>query len=360
MKKVLFLGRFPMPMHGAAKMNELYYNSLQKKYNVKKIKINYSKFLEEVGVLNFKKILGVFIVFFQTLWNLLFFRPNLVYFEIAPKGFAFLRDSIYVLMCKLFRRKIIFALHSRELVKNVDSLYYRFVLKNCKMILLSKSLYGKLNRLFPKEDVYFLGNGIENDISDSEFSSILKARSLNKKTTLLFLSNMIESKGPIEVLKICKKLKEDEIPFECFFVGAFSDNSFEKKWMKKRQGFKLEKECIYLGPKYGKDKVEILSKTNWLIFPTTYPTEAYPLVILEAFMFGIPVVSYDTGAISNVVPEDYLGFVSKRRTPEDIYSYLKNNILKRNEIKIREYFKKNFTIEIAEIKLNKIIEKELR
>ena len=43
-RKILFLGRFPPPVHGASKMNELYFKSriINKNFEVRKIKINYS------------------------------------------------------------------------------------------------------------------------------------------------------------------------------------------------------------------------------------------------------------------------------------------------------------------------------
>jgi len=364
MKNVLFMGRFYPPMHGAAKMNGLYYNVLKKNYKIKKIKINYSDSIDQIGRFNLKKIFGIFIVFSKLLYQLIVFKPDMIYFEIAPKGLAFFRDSIYVLMCKLFREKILFSLHASGISNGINSefkkKYYKFIFRKTKIVLLSKLLYFDIKDIFDKKDVYFLGNGIEDELSDKESDIIFKERKKNRKTRILFLSNMIESKGPLDALVVCKKLRGDGLDFECNFVGAWENDETEKKWKKKLEEFELEDSCKYLGPKYGEDKKKILIRTDFLIFPTKYFMECYPLVILEAFMFGIPVLSYDTGAIKEMINEKFLGFVSKKCSVSELYDYLKKNLKNRDSVRIREYFKKNYAIEIVGKKLIKIFEKELK
>ncbi|MBU3924011.1 MAG: glycosyltransferase family 4 protein [Nanoarchaeota archaeon] len=356
MEKVLFLGRFSPPMHGAARMNDLYYDVLKKKYDVEKIKINYYSSLEEMGRFSFVKLFGVLAVFFKLFYRLVIFKPKLVLFEIAPRGFAFYRDSVYAFVCKLFKRKIIFAIHSRE----VDRKRFKFVVGKSKVILLSESLYEEMSNVFSRENVYFLGNGILDEIDDGKFKVIMKQRALNKKPIFVFLSNMIESKGTLETLELCSKLKKAKIDFKCFFVGAFPNGDLRSEWFSKLEELGLEGKCEYLGVKYGNEKIEILASANWLVFPTDYPTESYPLVILEAFMLGVPVVSYDTGAIKDIVVKDYLGFVSKKKSVDELFGYLKKNIERKNWSRVREYFKRNYTIEIAGEKLLDIVDGELK
>ena len=356
-KKILFLGRFAPPMHGAARMNELYYGSLKENYKVKKVKINYSSSVGDIGRFSVMKIFGIFIVFFRVLFWLIFFRPNLVYFEIAPTGFAFFRDSIYVLLCKIFRRKIVFSNHARGVgrVGGIRLSYYKFIFRKSKMVLLSPLLYNEFEKIYDRKDVHFLANGIEDELGKEG----LKKRLENKKIRLLFLSNMIESKGPMDALKLCSKLKKNAVDFECYFIGAFDNNDFKKEWFSKMEKMGLIDECKYLGAVYGEDKKNIMKDIDFLVFPTKYPMECYPLVILEAFMYGIRVLTYDTAAIKEIVSKDFLGFVSKKRNIDELYSYLIKNKKIDERKKIRDYFKKRYTMEIAGKGLNKIIKKEL-
>ncbi|GIU68448.1 MAG: glycosyl transferase [Candidatus Parcubacteria bacterium] len=368
--KILFIGRFPPPVHGASLVNESYFKSkiINQKFQTDKVNLSYSKNLEEIGKFNLRKFFSIPITKLKILKKIIFFKPDLIYFEIAPVGFAFLRDSIYVLILKLFRKRIIFQIHARGINKVVKNKllkeYYKFVFKNTKMILLSKILYGEIKKIIPKENVYILPNGIKDELNEKKFDVIISKRNKNKKPILLFLSNMIEEKGALDVLKICNELKKRRINFECLFVGSWQNKLFEKKWKYFLKKYELEKKCKYLGPKYGKEKEKILKKTSFLIFPTTYKNESFPLVILEAFMFGIPVLSYNNGAIKEIISKDYLGKVVKKehweQLTEELEKRLKKLPTKGSMKKIRQHFKRHYTLEIAEKNLLRIFENELK
>jgi len=365
-KKVLFLGRFPPPVHGAAVMNENYFEALNKDKNfkVKKIKLNKYDSLENIGKIDKNKIKGFFSTTNELIKSLIKFKPKIIYLEMAPSGLAFYRDSIYILISKLFHKKIFTQFHAKGMGKNTKTifskLYHKFVFKKTKVILLSEILYSDVSKIIKRNQVEILPNGISDEITDKEFGKIIAKRKKNKKPVFLFLSNMIESKGPIDTLKICNELKKAKIAFECLFVGKFQDKEFEERFFQELKELDLEKNCKYLGPKYGKEKSKILERTNYLIFPTEYPDECYPLVILEAFMYGIPVFSYNEGAIKEIISENYLGYVSKNRKWEDLEFKLQERLKKtQNCKKIREYFKKNYVFNISAKKLKKILLKNL-
>ncbi len=365
--KILFIGRFPPPIHGASKVNENYFNSrvINKNFNLRKINLSYSKNIGDIGKFSIGKILGIPKTKIKILKNLVFFKPNLIYFELAPTGFAFLRDSFYVLVLKLFGKKIIFQIHARGINEKSKNKfwgeYYKFIFKRTKMILLSGLLYSEVEKVVPKSNIYILPNGIKDVLDEKKFDDILIYRKKSKKPTMLFLSNMIEDKGALDVLKICNELNKKNLNFECLFVGPWQNNEFEKKWKNLLKEYKLEKKCKYVGAKYKKEKEDILKKTNFLVFPTKYKNESFPLVILEAFMFGIPVFAYNNGAIREMVSKDYLGKVFKvgewESMAEEIGKLLNKNI---DSKRIREHFKKNYTLEISEKRLLKIFEKELK
>ncbi len=362
-KKVLFLGRFPSPIHGASVINENYFNALDKDRNfiTKKIKINYSKSLGQVGEVSIKKFFYTLVSYIKLKKELLFFSPDVIYFEIAPRGVAFLRDSIYVLICKFFRKKIVFQFHAKGVKSfigknNILKAFYKFIFRKTKVIILSNLLYSDIEDVISKDQIEILPNGIKEEIDEKKFKKIIQKRTRSKTKNLLFLSNMIESKGPLDVLNICSELNQKKVDFECLFVGRFHDNKFEKVFFKRLQELKLKKKCKYLGPKYGKEKFEILEETNYLILPTKYPEECFPVVILEAFMYGIPVLSYDNGAIQEMIAKDFLGYVSIQRKWEELFITLNKRFKKEEEPKkIRGEFKKKYTLKKSKGKLKKLL-----
>jgi len=364
-KKILFLVRLPPPVHGAAKMNKLYLNSslLNEKFNIKYIKLNFYSSLKQNWFHFVLVLIGFLKVLVLLFYYLLFFKPKAVYFEMAPKGVAFYRDSLYIWVLKLFNKKIICHFHAKgvstEITTSWKLKYYRFVFRKVSLILLSPKLYSDVKNIISKEQVYYLPNGLKDEISDAEFKNIILEKSKNKELNLLFLSNMIESKGPLDVLKICNLLNKDNIKFKCYFAGAWDSVAFKKKWFSYLKKNNLTKNCFYLGPKYGQEKKLLLSRANYLIFPTKYLLECYPLVILEALMFGVYVLSYDNGAITDIINDKKLGFVSLKSDYKDIYKYLKNNVtLSINDYNyIRAKFNKNHLFKIQENNLSNIFYK---
>lgn len=361
-KKVLFIGRLPPPVHGAALMNERYVEDpvFKRTFEVRKIKINDSDTIKELGKVNIKKFFGFFKSLAKTVKELSFFRPEVIYFEIAPRGFAFYRDSIFVLICKLFNKRIVFQFHAKGIKNSVKGKlsknYYKFIFNKSEAILLSKLIYPDVKEAIRKNQTRYISNGLYDELNEGSFKEIIKKRNRNKKTILLFLSNMIESKGPLDVLNICNELKNNNVRFECLFLGNFQDKEFEERFFKKIKKLNLKRECKYLGAKYGKEKYKILEKTNYLIFPTTYTEETSPAVILESFMFGIPVLSYDNGAIKELISKNYLGLVDRKGNWENLYKELMRRKSKReNASKIREYFKNNYTFKKSRDKLIEIL-----
>lgn len=59
----------------------------------------------------------------------------------------------------------------------------------------------------------------------------------------------------------------------------------------------------YLGPVYGEEKEQFYAGIDVLLFPSEMD-EAQPLVILEAFQFGKPVIAYAKGCIPSMIAED--------------------------------------------------------
>lgn len=366
-KKLLFIGRFPPPVYGTSLMNEKYANSkiINKEFDIKKIKINFSKDIYNKERFGIKKL-------FHGLMNIpvliyhLIKKSDLVYFDATVKGMAFYRDSIYIFLVKLFRKNILIGFHSKGLKKEtkkskIKEFYYKLVFRNTKAILLSELLFHDVDNLFQKKDVYFNPNGIEDVISDKEFEKIQEKREKRKTKKILYLSNMLESKGPLDALKVCNFLKKEGLDFECFFAGDWEDYNFKEKWLSYLKEKNLENNCKFLGPKYNQEKYDLMKEIDFVVFPTKYPLECYPLIILEAFMFGIPVYSYDNGAIKEIIDKDYKGYVAREGDYKELYEKLKENLNKKQQNKkIRQEFKEKYLFDKAEKRLNKIFSKEIK
>jgi glycosyltransferase involved in cell wall biosynthesis len=77
-------------------------------------------------------------------------------------------------------------------------------------------------------------------------------------------------------------------------------------------------------------------------------------------MSGVPVLSYDTGAIREMVSKKYLGYISKSGDWEELARVLVRKIKEKQDYKkIRDFFKENYEFEISEKKLIDVFEENL-
>ncbi|HFU75307.1 MAG TPA: glycosyltransferase, partial [Arcobacter sp.] len=144
-------------------------------------------------------------------------------------------------------------------------------------------------------------NGVENNFTAEEFEKYIEKKDF-KDIHILYLSNMIKSKGYFEVLKLAKLYSDQEYMFH--FAGGWQSKEDEKEFFAYIKENKLEKRVTFYGFVNGIEKKELFEKASLFVFPTRYKNEAFPLSILEAFSYGIPVLSTNEGSISDIVDSE--------------------------------------------------------
>ena len=365
--KILFLIRRSPPITGATTMNEFYYNlmSSNDNYVTNVIKLNNYSSMPKMGRLTFSNIVGFFKNYTSLFYKLIRYKPNLIYFEMAPTGIALIRDSFYLLLIKLFKTKVIVQFHAKGMSNYINNSikfkYFRFIFKSTKVIILSKSLYPEYSKIINKQQVYYLPNRIDDNVHN-KFKQIQINRRKSTKLNILFLSNMLEFKGPIDILHICDKLQKNKVDFKCTFVGDFDSQDYKNKFINTINRYELNKRCILVGSKFGVDKRKYFEDANVFIYPTH--KDCFPLVILESFMYGIPVLTYNIGAIKDLISNNYLGYITHDKNYIDIYTYLIKHEKKIISLKyaniIRSHFLDNYLSECSKIEFIEIINKELK
>ncbi len=68
----------------------------------------------------------------------------------------------------------------------------------------------------------------------------------------------------------------------------------------------------YHGKKYGRDKEAYFLGADMFVFPTYYPNECFPLVLLEAMQHGLPCVSTTEGGIPGIIDEGETGYLTEK------------------------------------------------
>lgn len=66
----------------------------------------------------------------------------------------------------------------------------------------------------------------------------------------------------------------------------------------------------------GSDKVKLLNDADIFCLPSTY--DAFPMSMVEAMAYGLPVVAVRWGGIPDMVSDGYSGFLTRRTDPDEI------------------------------------------
>lgn len=322
--RILFIATFPPPIHGSAVVSEQIRNSkvIYDAFDGDYVNLGTSREMDEIGKgglwLNMQKLFRFAGSFFKTLGLLLSHRYDLCYLAITCHGVGFLKDAPFVLLCKLFGRKIVIHQHNKGMAKDVDRPIYRWLLplvyKNAKVILLSWHLYPDIEKVVKREDVMICPNGIKPTVNP-DFQ-----RTPNKIPHILFLSNLLIDKGVLVLLDALKILKDKGYSFVCDFVGSETKDIDAARFAKEVEVRGLNSLAIYHGRKYGEEKDAYFKQAEAFVLPSF--NEAFPLVNIEAMEYKLPIVSTNVGGIPDEVVDGENGYIIKDKESQSLANAL--------------------------------------
>ena len=359
-KKILYLVHLPPPIHGVTVFNKNITESTRVNSNIDSsiININYNTSIDQVNKFNFKKVLKYLNLWFNLFYKIVMFKPDSIYYSIPPTGTGLYKDLPFVTLIKFFRIHCIYHLHGKGIIKEIKNNKIKFkihnwVYSNSTVIHLSETLMK--NEILPlrlkKAKLEIVNNGIQ--CFEENKKSIKKSDTVN----ILFLSNLWESKGILNALKIFGELKKSTNNIFLNIVGDFMDNKTKFLAKKIVTNLQIEDFVEFHGKKYESEKNEIIMKNDILLYPSL--NDAFPLVILECMSFGLVVFASDQGGIPDIVSEEYGGIFE---TGNDLMavnlmkSYL--NLSSKERLKMalcsKQVFDRKFRFERVENDLIKI------
>ena len=155
------------------------------------------------------------------------------------------------------------------------------------------------------------------------------APSADRTVRLLYLSNLIQSKGYAHVLQAAALLwQESALQFELVFAGRFMRSADDEVAMsaaeaERRLLARIEAEGLggvvhYTGPVSGAAKRRLLETSDFLLLPTNYRHEGQPVSIIEAMAHGCVVIATDFRAIPDMVVDGTTGALVGYGQPRQI------------------------------------------
>ena len=350
------------------------------------VNLSISRTVDEVGRKPFSKIGRYVTLLCKVLVQLVQFRPNVCYISLSVGDSGFYKDVAVTVLAGLFGAKKVYHLHNKGVKPRSEKWYndwlYRLVFYKAEVILLSEYLYTDIEKYVSRDRVHICPNGISNQLAvnsdqlavgsrQSAVSSEQLAVSSEQSTinyqlpttnyqlpSILFLSNLIVSKGVYILLDACRILKERQVKFHCTLVGGEGDIT-ASELSSKIEEMGLADEVNYAGRQYGADKVKFLQQAELFVHPTY--NDCFPLVLLEAMQYGLPIVSTTEGAIPGIVTDGENGFLVSPKDSTALAEKLETLIL---QPELREKmgaagrmkYEQEYTLERFEKRITEIIE----
>ncbi len=289
--------------------------------------------VKSAGVFSVRRMLGVLTVLLKFLCNLR--RADIVYVTMGSSNFGFMRDFFIVHTTALFHRRLVLHLHGggygdfyhqsgpwlqviiRRTLNRVDTI---IVLGD-----LLRDQFNFLSREYGPE-IVVVPNGLPGDENPWQGAKNLPEE---KPLRLLYLSNMIASKGYLQVLEACRILRDRaQTSFVCDFAGEFMSTGSASDGVEPEQAhshffelieqFGLMDAVRYHGLVRGREKQDLLSGAHVFLLPTRYSGEGQPISIIEALSQGVPVVTTRFRGIPEQIEDGENGILLDLPTAKNI------------------------------------------
>lgn len=359
---VLFVLHLPPPIHGAAMMGKYIYNShlVNEAFDCHYINLTTASAIQDIGKCSVTKIWNYCKLLFRIVGDIRRYSPELVYVTPNAKGVGFYKDFIVVQLIKKMGCRVIGHYHNTGVSlrhnKFLDNLLYQEFFRNIKVILLADVLYRDISKYVSRENVYICPNGIP------KIDNVPETKPQDRQVPhLLFLSNLLEAKGVFVLLDALKILKDSGFPFVCTYVGSETNDVDKDRFNQELLSRDLQ-DCVrYNGSKYGEEKLQEYANADIFVFPSL--NEAFPLVLLEAMQFSLPVVASNVGGVSEIIKDGENGFIVPPGNPlilsEKIAVLLKDQQLREKMGRCGcDRYRENFTIAHFEHNIVQILQKQ--
>lgn len=256
---------------------------------------------------------------------------------------AVLRDSIFLLLAKSSRSKVIIFWHGwndtfyDQINKRALTtfLFKRIFFRSDAFIVLANDVREKLINLGYKKSIFVETTLFDEKDISPEISHILLDQKIAKENiNILFLSTVSKNKGIYETIQGYEIIKENFNNVSLQIAGDGSELENIKSLVHKNK----IRDVTFSGYLLGKQKIKALLDADIYVFPSY--SEGMPISVLEAMASGLPIITTKVGGIKDFFINGKMGFSIGAGNAQDIAESLKiliNNKKLRREISLYNY-----------------------
>lgn len=305
---ILHVGPFPPPYSGlnVSLKNFLDSNSLKDCnnfiYNISTGIIPGKS--DKLKLPSFKRILRHLIIAVNVVKEIKKNKIDILHFQGSSHDFSFIGNWLSILAAKILGAKVLWHIHDDLSDKKVIFPGTSFI---SRQIFNSLIRFSDVVATLSSKSKKIIEN-LNKKIKVVVIPPCISISSNNKKQfgqtnfTVLYVGWLIKDKGIFDLIKIAKILYDRKIDVKFCVLGTGMSEIETNDVFTKIGELELQDIIDIKGVVIGEEKEKYYQNSTVFISPTYW--DAFPLVILEAMAFGLPIITTKVGGIPEIIGEE--------------------------------------------------------
>lgn len=316
--KALFIAPIPPPINGQSLASKVFLDELETSTEVYVVDLSRTITGGVVNsILRLLKLIKIYL-------DICICRPasyQAIYFTISESLQGNVKDMVIYLLCYRQLDRMTVHLHGganmqRLMNSTFLSFLNNFFLRKVKNIIV---LGETQHEIFQDPEVKKKLKIIPNFSEDYLFMKdelIFQKHQAGSKINLLYLSNLVPSKGYMELLEAYYGLPASvRKNYVVHFAGEFSNGAAKEAFFRKAGG---DQSVVYHGVVKGEEKRKLFHSSQVFCLPTYFPFEGQPISILEAYASGCVVITTNHSGIKDIFTDGVNGYQVEKRSVDSL------------------------------------------
>jgi len=330
--RVAFFCKFPPPYTGQAVGTEIFADMLTSVAEVERVDTSMDTIRPEPNTWKYFNYYARFVWRLVRKYrelNQILRRESIqgFYYVASPSTMGHLKDIAGLKIARPFVDRAVAHLHNG----NFQEIFNRqtthrtasWLMRNTDLFIFSsRELSNRAAPYIPESKRTVVHNTVDKDVrcGVGEVEAKISARRQRTKMRILYLSNMIPSKGYMDVAKAISFLSiSGQQDVQVDFVGDWPDQGREQQFNQFIQKEELDRVIRVHGRVTDRSRIkEMLLESDVFVLPTYYPNEAQPFAIVEALNAATPIVSTRHASIPEYVKHNQNGYLVDKKAPHQI------------------------------------------
>jgi glycosyltransferase involved in cell wall biosynthesis len=330
--KILIFAKFPPPHTGMTIATNTFSKLLEDVNEVNEIDISYGSIKpNDIGIESIKYhiLFGAQILksYVRLWWCLQRSNYDTLYFTASPSVSGHFRDRIALEIAQSYVSRIVAHVHNGNFTQIFEQTYTSK--SACRMsglvdtfIFTSRMLSERSESHIPESKrkvvPYTIDEGVR--CTDAEVRSKIKVRASERSLRVLYLSNMIETKGYRDVAEAVEQFNTDGgATASVDFVGDWPSTQAQRHFMDQITEYSHAGSMRVHGRITDRERLhQMMLGADVFVLPTYYPNEAQPISIIEMLNAGTPVIATEHAAIPEYIFDGKNGYLVDKQSPSQI------------------------------------------